>query len=291
MQISPFSPQTFWIEGFSAVSEYLKWKPSAVVEIFCLPKEQGSIKRLLAELGLHVPVSIRDEKSEGSPIRESSFRESRKPGRGAAKPSDRGNTSIRPRRGQESDKDGQRHQVMPAAPVVAKVTHCAIPAGDWLHGLVKTPESLVLALDHVQDPRNLGAILRSAAFFGVRTIVVPERRQVLLTQASVGTAQGGFALCNLVCTVNLTRTLRDLKDQGYWIIGATMDGEPVSQVAGQYDKVVLVLGAEDTGLSRMIDETCDRKVAIQGDGKLDSLNVSVAAGILLNAFTNSHLRS
>jgi 23S rRNA (guanosine2251-2'-O)-methyltransferase len=70
-----------------------------------------------------------------------------------------------------------------------------------------------------------------------------------------------------------------------------MDGEPVLQVAGQYDKVVLVLGAEDTGLSRMIDETCDRKVAIQGGGKLDSLNVSVAAGILLNAFTNTHLRS
>jgi 23S rRNA (guanosine2251-2'-O)-methyltransferase len=175
--------------------------------------------------------------------------------------------------------------------VVAKVVLSAIPVADWMGRLGKTPASLILALDHVQDPRNLGAILRSAAFFGVRNVLVPERRQVLLTQASVATAQGGFALCDLVCTVNLGRTLRDLKDKGFWILGATMDGEAIPQVAGHYEKVVLVLGAEETGLSRSVEELCDRKVAIQGAGELDSLNVSVAAGILLNAFTNTSLRS
>jgi 23S rRNA (guanosine2251-2'-O)-methyltransferase len=175
--------------------------------------------------------------------------------------------------------------------VFAKVVLSAVPAADWVGRIAKNPQSFILALDHVQDPRNLGAILRSAAFFGVRSILVPERRQVLLTQASVATAQGGFALCDLVCTVNLARTLRDLKDHGYWILGATMDGETIDRVAGQYEKTVLVLGAEDTGLSRGIEDTCDRKVAIRGAGQLDSLNVSVAAGILLNAFTNSHLRS
>ncbi len=142
---------------------------------------------------------------------------------------------------------------------------------------------LVLALDHVQDPRNLGAIVRSAAFFGITHVIVPNRRQVLLSQAAVSTAQGGFALVDLVECVNLVRALELLKEAEFWILGADMGGEPVASLRGFYDHAVLVMGAEDKGLGALVQKNCDRIVSIPGAASgLESLNVSVAAGILLS---------
>lgn len=142
---------------------------------------------------------------------------------------------------------------------------------------------LILALDHVQDPRNLGAIVRSAAFFGVKQVVVPNRRQVLLSQAAVATAQGGFALVDLVECVNLARAIDDMKKQGYWALGADMNGESVASLRDFYEHVVVVLGAEDKGLSSLVQKKCDRSISIPGvENGLESLNVSVAAGILLS---------
>ena len=83
-------------------------------------------------------------------------------------------------------------------------------------------QSTVLALDHVTDPRNLGAIVRTAAYYGIKYIILPKDRQVLLTPASVGTAQGGFALTNLVVVTNLARFLGVLKSKNYWVIGAAL---------------------------------------------------------------------
>jgi 23S rRNA (guanosine2251-2'-O)-methyltransferase len=141
----------------------------------------------------------------------------------------------------------------------------------------------ILALDHISDPRNLGAIVRSAAFFGVSKILVPERRQTLLTQAAVSTAQGGFALTDLYLIVNLARSLERLKDLGFWIIGADMAGSSAKSVVGKFERQVLVLGSEGDGLGRNIKEKCDILVKIQGASKsLESLNVSVAGGILLH---------
>lgn len=171
-----------------------------------------------------------------------------------------------------------------SAPVVARIELRSLEPDALTTRIVNRSKDLILALDHVQDPRNLGAIVRSAAFFGVREVLVPERRQVLLTQASVATAQGGFAITDLVCVVNLARALRELKDNGYWVIGTAMDGEPVSKLIGTYDKVVLVLGSEESGISKSIRDLSDRLAAIPSKGPgLDSLNVSVAAGIFLNA--------
>lgn len=170
------------------------------------------------------------------------------------------------------------------APVAARVSLRALEPEAFFSRISGRTTDLILALDHVQDPRNLGAIVRSAAFFGVREVLAPERRQVLLTQASVATAQGGFAITDLVCVVNLARTLRELKDQGYWVIGTAMDGEPLTKLVGVYEKVVLVLGSEESGLSKGIRDHVDRLGAISSKGPgLESLNVSVAAGIFLNA--------
>ncbi len=141
---------------------------------------------------------------------------------------------------------------------------------------------LIIALDQVTDPRNLGAIVRSCAFFGVREVLIQERRQVGITRASVLTAQGGFSLVDLVVVTNLGRALTRLKELGYWICGADMDGEEADQVAGFYDKSVIVLGSEERGISSGILEKCDRKVSIRGaTTSIESLNVSVAAGILM----------
>ena len=146
-------------------------------------------------------------------------------------------------------------------------------------------KSVIIALDHVTDPRNLGAIARSCGFFGVKEIVVPKKRQVLLTNASVATSQGAFALTDLCVVTNLNRILEKMKDNGYWIVGADMDGEAIKEVAGFYEKVVLVFGAEGGGISDQVLKKCDRIVSIKGnDIRLESLNVSVAAGILLHGF-------
>ena len=173
----------------------------------------------------------------------------------------------------------------PSTPAWAHVVHEML---DWTQFLTYIDRAkdrvhdLVLVLDHISDPRNLGAIVRSAAFFGVEYVIVPERRQVLLTQASVNTAQGGFALTELVLVVNVSRALEELKKKGYWVLGATMRGEHVSSIRGRYEKQVLVLGSEDKGISQHVLEGCDVLVSISGAEKsLDSLNVSVAAGILL----------
>lgn len=179
-----------------------------------------------------------------------------------------------------------------SAPVTARVGLKAMDFEACLKRLAGRTKDVVLALDHITDPRNLGAIVRSAAFFGVREVIVPERRQVLLTQAAVNTAQGGFALSDLVVVTNLNRSLGELKKQGYWLIGTQMAGEPFQKLAHVYDKTVIVLGAEDVGLSKGISESCDRLAAISGTvGGLDSLNVSVAAGIILCEFTRPAPRS
>jgi len=150
---------------------------------------------------------------------------------------------------------------------------------------------LIVATDQVTDARNFGAIARSCAFFGVKEILIQNRRQVGITASSVGTAQGGFALTDVVSVTNLGRTIEDLKELGYWIIGADMNGEAPDKIAGFYEKSVLVLGSEDSGISRLVAEKCDRIVAIVGaEQSVESLNVSVAAGILLHSFAAKALQ-
>jgi 23S rRNA (guanosine2251-2'-O)-methyltransferase len=154
--------------------------------------------------------------------------------------------------------------------------------------LEKSPEhNLVLALDHITDPRNLGAIARSAAFFGVKHILIPKMRQVLLTEASVATSQGAFAYSELVLVPNLSQALEKLKEQGFWVLCADGGGEPFEKVVNEYQKVVLLLGNEGSGVSDLLKKRSDRIVSIKPRHQiLDSLNVSVAAGILLSGFAS-----
>lgn len=157
---------------------------------------------------------------------------------------------------------------------------------DFLAAVSDKKNDTILALDQVTDPRNLGAVVRSAAFFGIRHILIGENRQVGITQAAVATAMGGFALTDLVLVKNVGRALQQLKEHGYWIIGAAGDGMPLTELRSDYEKQVLVLGNEQKGLRSNIRAKSDVLVAIPAAPVgLDSLNVSVAAGIFIAYFS------
>ena len=155
----------------------------------------------------------------------------------------------------------------------------------WIKSLVENPthlDEMILVLDHVQDPRNFGALIRTAAFFGVTQIIVPTDRQAELTETVIHCARGGVGYVKIVQVVNLARALDRLKAAGYWVLGADMAGEDYQRMRGFYAHVALVIGNEGKGLSTAMRRKCDRMVSIAGQGNgFHSLNVSVACGILM----------
>jgi 23S rRNA (guanosine2251-2'-O)-methyltransferase len=146
-------------------------------------------------------------------------------------------------------------------------------------GLARPP--LVLVLDGVEDPRNLGACLRSADAAGVDAVVIPARRAAGLTPAAVKTASGAAAAVPVAAVANIARVLRSLKDGGVWVTGLDERGEQTLFEADLTGPAALVLGGEGGGLRRLTCELCDRLVRIPMHGVVESLNVSVAAGVCL----------
>ncbi|WP_456568574.1 23S rRNA (guanosine(2251)-2'-O)-methyltransferase RlmB [Blastococcus sp. SYSU DS0539] len=141
---------------------------------------------------------------------------------------------------------------------------------------------LVVALDGVTDPRNLGAVVRSAAAFGAHGVVVPQRRAVGMTASAWRTSAGAAARLRVARAVNLPRALAGYQDAGLQTVGLAGDGDvDLHDYDGFADPVALVVGAEGTGLSRLVREKCDVVVRIPIDRDTESLNVSVAAGIAL----------
>ena len=141
-------------------------------------------------------------------------------------------------------------------------------------------DSLILVLDSVQDPHNFGAIIRSADQFLVDCIVIPERRSVKDTPTVSRVSSGADAFTTLFIVKNVNRALDLLKQKGYWIYGADVEGETINRVSFS-SKTVLVMGREGGGIRRLVKEHCDQLVSIPSQGHVDSFNVSVAAGILM----------
>jgi 23S rRNA (guanosine2251-2'-O)-methyltransferase len=141
--------------------------------------------------------------------------------------------------------------------------------------------ALVLVLDGVQDPHNLGACLRSAEAAGATAVIAPKDRAVGLTPAVTKVASGAAERVPFVQVTNLARTLRSLQGLGLWVIGAAGDAEAELFDVDLGGPVVLVLGAEGEGLRRLTRERCDHLARIPMQGGTESLNVSVAAGIFL----------
>lgn len=142
-------------------------------------------------------------------------------------------------------------------------------------------EPLLLVLDQVQDPHNLGACLRSAEITGVDAVIAPQKQSVGLTPSVRKVASGASELVPFYQVTNLVRTIKKLKEYGVWVIGTDEHGEkPVYQ--WQFDEpTALVMGGENKGLRRLTRDNCDLIVTIPGRGVLTSMNVSVATGICL----------
>jgi 23S rRNA (guanosine2251-2'-O)-methyltransferase len=145
-----------------------------------------------------------------------------------------------------------------------------------------TEHALLLVLDGVTDPHNLGACLRNADAFGAHAVVVPKDRAVGLNATVAKAASGAAETVPLITVTNLARALARMKERGLWIIGADERGESLFE-ADVTGPIAWVLGAEGQGLRRLTRETCDRLVGIPLSGAVESLNVSVAAGICLYA--------
>ena len=171
-----------------------------------------------------------------------------------------------------------RHQGVLAH--VAPVAYVEI--GDILEEAEKRGEPpLLLLLDELEDPHNLGALMRTADATGVHGILVPKRRSVPLTATVAKTSAGAVEYVPVARIGNVVQTLKSLKEQGFWVAGADMDGREACYEADFTGPLVLVVGSEGRGMSRLTKENCDFLVRIPMRGRINSLNASVAGSILM----------
>lgn len=159
--------------------------------------------------------------------------------------------------------------------------HSYADLGDVLDGIAqvgKTP--FIVLLDEVQDPHNLGAVIRTAECAGAQAVVITERNSAGLTPAVARASMGAVEHVPVCRAQNLARTIEELKERGIWAVGADMSGKPAWQ-ADLTGPVALVVGGEDGGVRRLVLEKCDLVVGLPMAGKVNSLNVSVAAGVMM----------
>ena len=242
MAKAPENTPTKLIYGFHAVSAKLRHAPESVLEIYLSgDRKDARVKKFIAQA-----------EAAGARILQS-----------------------------EGDKlDGmvgtRRHQG-----VVAKVdaTRREIKLADVLDSLDEN--ALILVLDGVQDPHNLGACLRVADAAGAHAVVAPKDRAVGLNATAVKVASGAADTVPYITVTNLARALREMQDAGVWIVGAAGEADQSIYDIDQKVPVAWVLGAEGDGLRRLTRDTCDALARIPMHGSVESLNVSVASGICL----------
>jgi 23S rRNA (guanosine2251-2'-O)-methyltransferase len=190
--------------------------------------------------------------------------------------SERGTRTLQATRSELDRMTGVVHQGIAAELAEYEYAH----PDDLLDGAGPTP--LIVALDHVHDPRNLGATARSAAAFGAHGLVIPERRAAGMTAAAWKSSAGAAARMPIARATNLTRTLQGYAKAGLFVIGLDGAGEvDVAELPQASDPMVLVVGSEGEGLSRLVRETCDVVASIRINTSVESLNASVATGIAL----------
>ncbi|WP_432404548.1 23S rRNA (guanosine(2251)-2'-O)-methyltransferase RlmB [Wukongibacter sp. M2B1] len=140
---------------------------------------------------------------------------------------------------------------------------------------------LLMILDEITDPHNLGSVIRTVNAAGGHGVIIPKRRSVGLTATVAKTSAGAIEYVPVAKVTNLARTIDYLKNQGVWVVGADMDGENVHYDSNLTGNVAIVIGSEGKGISRLIKEKCDFLVRLPMKGQVSSLNASVAASILM----------
>ncbi len=162
-----------------------------------------------------------------------------------------------------------------------------VPPYDYAHpddlvaSALESPPALLVALDNISDPRNLGAIVRSVAALGGHGVVIPQRRSASVTAVAWRTSAGAAARIPVARATNLTRTLKDWADRGLRVVGLDAGGDTVLDDLDGTDPMVVVVGSEGKGLSRLVRQNCDEVVSIPMAGQAESLNAAVAAGVVL----------
>ena len=149
-----------------------------------------------------------------------------------------------------------------------------------LEEITNKENPLIVILDHLEDPHNLGAIIRTCEAAGVDGIIIPENRSVSVNSTVVHTSAGSIFNMKIVKVVNLRQTITKLKKEGFWFIGTDMEGTDYKKIDYK-GKTCIIIGSEGFGMSRIISEECDYKASIKMNGKVNSLNASVAAGIII----------
>ena len=151
---------------------------------------------------------------------------------------------------------------------------------------ITTEYPLIVILDHLEDPHNLGAIVRSSEAFGVDAIIIPNDRSVQITSTVVKTSVGTIEKVKIVNVPNINNAIRKLKDLGYWIVGTDMEGTNYTEIDYK-TKIGLVIGNEGKGISKVTTSNCDYIAKIPMKGTVNSLNASVACGIFLSEINRS----
>jgi len=145
---------------------------------------------------------------------------------------------------------------------------------------------LVVILDHLEDPHNFGAIIRSCEAFGVDAIIIPNDRSVGITSTVVKTSVGTIEKVKIINVPNLNNTIKKLKEHGYWIVGTDMEGTNYTSIDYKTN-IAIVIGNEGKGIGKLVSENCDYLAKIPMKGTVNSLNASVACGIFLSEITRS----
>ncbi len=138
----------------------------------------------------------------------------------------------------------------------------------------------IVILDHIMDPHNFGAIIRTCEAAGIDGIIIPKDRNVQVNSTVIKVSTGSIENVKIARVTNLVNTIKYLKEKGYWIVGTDMEGTPYTQIDYK-GKTAIVIGNEGEGMSRLVKENCDFIASIPMIGKTNSLNASVAAGIII----------
>jgi 23S rRNA (guanosine2251-2'-O)-methyltransferase len=157
-----------------------------------------------------------------------------------------------------------------------------VEINDYDYGTIKDikDDKMVLILDHLEDPHNFGAIIRSCEARGVKNIIIPKDRSVVVNETVMKTSSGALAHVNIIMVNNLVNAINDLKKMGYFIYAAEAGGTNYKEVS-YADKVCLIIGSEGFGVSKIVKDNSDIIISIPMNGLVNSLNASVSAGILL----------
>ena len=146
--------------------------------------------------------------------------------------------------------------------------------------VIGNDEKMVLMLDHLEDPHNFGAIIRTCESKGIKSIIIPKDRSVVVNETVMKTSAGGLNHVNIIMVTNLVNAINELKDRGFFVYAAEADGRNYKNV-DYSDKVLLVIGSEGNGLSRLVRQNSDEIISIPMRGEINSLNASVSAAILI----------